>query len=312
MDDHPGGGENDTIQNGSPTFFARESKRRRSTMTTTNLPKSIQIAGKLVLSALFLMATCLFFLGDHIVSSRKRLADTAISAVLLLLLTILFYVSKRFHRYWEVTFAFFCGAFGLFLAWNIPTTGLSVLGASLVTPQGMAVLKFFELLPVALVIILLTRIVQGSFSPIYFQKGNLRSGLGLGLLMAFVILVIYFAFTWSTINPARAIQVLPWLLILAISNGLFEELLIRGLFLKRYIALLGVPWGVILSALCYVVFLMGVGAAQGPVTYRGLLFYLPLGLLNGFIMHKSDSIWGPVCILAALDLISLVGPFASG
>jgi membrane protease YdiL (CAAX protease family) len=196
------------------------------------------------------------------------------------------------------------------LAWNIPTSPLNVFGASLYTPQGVAVLKFFELLPVALVIIVLTRIVQGSLSPIYFQKGNLKSGLGLGLLLGFVILVIYFALTWSKIDPARAIQALPWVIILAISNALFEELLIRGLFLKRYIALLGTAWAVILSALCYGVFFLGVRSAQGPISYGDLLVILPLGLLNGFIMHKSDSIWGPMCILAAIDLISVFGAFA--
>ena len=279
-------------------------------MSTTNRPGSRKIAKKLGLSALFLIATSLFFLGDHLNPGRDRIFATAISAALLLGLTILFYRSERFHRYWEVTFAFFSGSFGLFLAWNIPDSPLSVFGASLDTPQGVAVLKFFELLPVALVIIVLTRIVQGSLSPIYIQKGKLRSGLGLGLLLGFVILVIYFALTWSTIDPAKAIPALPWLIIFAVSNAFFEELLIRGLFLKRYIALLGTAWAVVLSALCYGLFFIGVQSAVGPIPYGALIFIFPLGLLYGFIMQRSDSIWGPVSIHAVIDLIFLFGIFA--
>ncbi|MCJ7661686.1 MAG: CPBP family intramembrane metalloprotease [Anaerolineales bacterium] len=279
-------------------------------MSTTNRPGSRKIAKKLGLSALFLIATSLFFLGDHLNPGRDRIFATAISAALLLGLTILFYRSERFHRYWEVTFAFFSGSFGLFLAWNIPDSPLSVFGASLDTPQGVAVLKFFELLPVALVIIVLTRIVQGSLSPIYIQKGKLRSGLGLGLLLGFVILVIYFALTWSTIDPAKAIPALPWLIIFAVSNAFFEELLIRGLFLKRYIALLGTTWAVVLSALCYGLFFIGVQSAVGPIPYGALIVIFPLGLLYGFIMQRSDSIWGPVSIHAVIDLIFLFGIFA--
>src|SRR5512136_837111 len=124
-------------------------------MSTTNIPRGSQIVKRLGLSALFWIATSLYFLGDHLQSGRDRIVATALSAILLLGLTILFYKIEKFHRYWEVTFAFFSGSFGLFLAWNIPDSPLSVFGASMYTPRGVAVLKFFELLPVALVVIVL-------------------------------------------------------------------------------------------------------------------------------------------------------------
>ena len=280
-------------------------------MSTTNRAGSRQIAKKLGLSALLLIAMSLFFLGDHLNPGRDRIVATAISAVPLLGLTILLYRSERFHKYWEVSFALFSGSFGLFLAWNIPDSPLSVFGASTDTAQGVAVLKFFELLPVALVIIMLTKIVQGSLSPIYIQRGNLRSGLGLGILLGFVILVVYLVLSWSTIDLVKATAALPWLIIFAVSNAFYEELLIRGLFLKRYTALLGTAWGVILSALCYGFFFLGVQSAVGPAPYGALIIIVPLGLLYGFIMQRSDSIWGPVSIHTALDLIFLLGVFAS-
>ena len=50
-------------------------------MSTTNRPKSTQIAKKPGLSALFLIATSLFFLGDHLKSGRDRIIATAISSI---------------------------------------------------------------------------------------------------------------------------------------------------------------------------------------------------------------------------------------
>jgi len=280
-------------------------------MSNTTDAYSSPIAKNLGLSALFLIATSLFFLGDHLPSRGDRLVATALSAILLLGLTLLLRRSVRFHKYWEVSFAFFSGAFGLFFAWNLPNSLWNVFGASVDTPQGVAVLKFFELLPVALVILVLTKVVQGSLAPIYIQKGNQRSGLGLGLLLGLAILVVYLVLFRSTIDPAKAKAALPWLLLFAVSNAIFEELLIRGLFLKRYIVLLGTAWAVVLSALCYGLFFLGVQAAVGPIPYSALVLILPLGLLYGFIMQRSDSIWGPVSIHAAVDLIFLLGVFAS-
>lgn len=280
-------------------------------MSTSKQAGSIGITKKLALSALLLVTTSLFFLGDHLNPGKDRIITTAISAILLLILTILLHRSTKFHEYWEVAFAFFCGAFGLFLAWSTPSAPLSNIGGSTDTPQGVAILKFFELLPVALTIIVLTRIVQGSLTPIYVQKGNLKSGIGLGLLLGIIILVIYLAISWSNIDPIKMVSALPWLIAFAFLNAFFEELLIRGLFLRRYIVLFGPSWAVVLSALCYGLFFLGVQAAVGPISYSTLVVILPLGLIFGFIIQNSDSIWGAVSLHAVVDLIFLIGVFAS-
>jgi len=280
-------------------------------MSTKYLRRSQQVTRKLGLSAIFLIATTFFFIGDHFPSGVARIVATAIPTILLLGLTNLFYRHDRFRRYWEVAFAFLSGSFGLFLAWNIPSSPLGVLGASLGTAQGVAVLKLSELLPVALVIIVLTKTVQGNLTRIYIQRGSLRSGLGLGLLLGLIILAVYFGLSWSRIDPAKALPAIPWLIVFAVSNAFYEELLVRGILLRRFLELLGTAWALALSTLCYGLFFVGVQAAVGPVPYGYLVAVLPLGLLNGFIMLKSDSIWGPVSIHAAIDFVFLVGVFAS-
>jgi len=284
-------------------------------MSINNMSKSEQLVYKLALSTILLIATAFFFIGDHLYSlpipTGRKIVLIAIPTAFLLGLTLSLYRNERFRRYWEVAFAFFCGSFGLFLAWAPGSWPERYFGVSASTAQGVAILKFFELLPVALTIIVLTKIVQGNLTPIYIQKGNLRIGLGLGLLLSFIMLGVYLITSWSNIDWEKAIPAIAWMIIFAILDAFFEELLIRGLLLKRYIALLGTAWSLILSTLCYGLFFLGVQSATGPIPYGALIVILPLGLLYGFIMQKSDSIWGSVSIHATIDLIYLIGVFAS-
>jgi membrane protease YdiL (CAAX protease family) len=230
---------------------------------------------------------------------------------LLLILTFFIHRNEKLKKYREVVFAFFCGSFGLFLAWAPGSWPQKYFGVSTNTAQDVAILKFFETLPIVLAIIVLTKIVQGSLAPLYIQKGNLRLGLGIGLPLSIVIVGVYLVFSWPKINFSELVSSLPWMMIFAISNAFFEELLIRGLFLKRYSSLLGPRWALILSTLCYGFFFLGVQSAAGPIPYGSLILILPLGLLYGFIMQKSDSIWGSVSLHTTIDLVFLISVFAT-
>jgi membrane protease YdiL (CAAX protease family) len=282
-------------------------------MSTVNGSNLKQLGDKLVLSAILLISTAFFFLGDHLylLPIGRKIIFTAIPPVIFLGFTLLLYRNNRLRRYWEVAFALFCGTFGLFLAWAPGSWPERYFGVSGNTAQGVAILKFFELLPVALPIILLTRFVQGSLAPIYLQKGNLKIGLGLGLGLSVVIFGAYLLLSWSRIDLEKAVQASVWMIIFSILDAFFEELLIRGLLLRRFTALLGKAWSLILSTLVYGLFFLGVQSATGPIPYSALILILPLGLLYTFIFQKSDSIWGSLSIHATIDLVYLIGTFAS-
>jgi membrane protease YdiL (CAAX protease family) len=282
-------------------------------MSTVKGLKLEKLGYKLGLSTILLIATALFFLGDHLYLQPAgiKIILTAIPPVILLGFSLLFYRNIRLRRYWEVTFALCCGTFGLFLAWAPGSWPERILGVSANTAQGIAILKFFELLPVALAIILLTRIVQGNLVPIYLQKGNLKIGLGLGLILSLILLGGYLLISWSTIDFEKAAQSFAWMMIFSILDAFFEELLIRGLLLRRFTALLGNAWALILSALVYGLFFLGVQSVTGPIPFGALILILPLGLVYSFIMQKSDSIWGSLSLHAAVDLVYLMGIFAS-
>ena len=280
-------------------------------MSTIHNIKIRQFAGKFGLSALLLATSALFFLGDHLLSSGRSADLTAIPPIILLGLTIFFYLIKNLRRYWEVAFAFFCGTFGLYLAWSPLNWPAGFLGASFYTAKGITIYKFSEILAVTLPIILLTWLVQRNLAPIYLQKGNLKIGLGLGLGLSLLIFGVYLLISWSKIDFEKARLTLIWMMIFAFMDALFEILLLQGLLLRRFIGLLGNTWAIILTTLVYGLFILGVGSATGPISYSGLILFLPLGFLYSFIMQKSDSIWGSLCIHATIDLIYLIGVFAS-
>ena len=165
-----------------------------STITQVNNDsKTEQLGYKLSLFIVLLLTSGFFFLGDHLyqLSRETGLLSTAIPPIIFLGLTLFFYRNQNLHRYWEVSFAFFCGTFGLFLAWAEvwPQRYASSL-------QGIAFLKFTEVLPVALAIILPTWFVQRSLAPIYLQKGNLKLGLGVGLGLSILIITVYLLRSW--------------------------------------------------------------------------------------------------------------------
>lgn len=282
-------------------------------MSAVNSSRIKQLGYKLGLSTILLISTALFFLGDHLylLPTGRKIILTAIPPIILLGLTLFFYRNKNLRRYWEVSFALFCGSFGLFLAWAPGSWPERYLGVSTNTAQGVAILKFFELLPVALPIILLTKIFQGNLAPIYLQKGNLKIGLGIGWGLSVIIFGVYLLTSWSKIDLEKTLRALTWMITFSILDAFFEELLIRGLLLRRFIGLLGITWSLVLSALVYSLFFLGVQSVTGPIPFGALIFILPLGLLYSFIMQKSDSIWGSLSLHATIDLIFLIGVFAA-
>jgi len=278
-------------------------------MSTIDDSRAKHLVYKLGLSIILLFASGLFFLGDHLyhLSTGTRLILTAIPPIILLGLTLFFYRNKNLHKYWEVSFAFFCGTFGLFLAWA-PLWSDEYTR----TVQGITFLKFTELLPIALGIILPTWFVQRSLAPIFLQKGNLKIGFGLGLGLSILIIAVYLLTSWSKIDFEKLLNVSGWMIVFSIFDAFFELLMLSGLLLRRFMGLLGGVWALILMTLVYGLFSLGVQqSAAGAIRYDSLIFFVLLGFIYSYIMQKSDSIWGSLCLHTTVDLVYLIGIFAS-
>jgi membrane protease YdiL (CAAX protease family) len=90
-----------------------------------------------------------------------------------------------------------------------------------------------------------------------------------------------------------------------------EELWLRGIFLKRFEPVLGLGGSVLCTSIVFA--LMHSGATYlTPVALPFMVFNtLTLGLACGYLMMKTDSIWGAVLIHAAADLFLFIAMLAN-
>ena len=213
--------------------------------------------------------------------------------------------SRRFNKYWLVLFAFFVASFAQALDYYFNDWSLRLLGLDIKTPAGIAVSKLESTIMIVVPILLLTKASGGNLASIYIQKGKLRTGLIVGLVVFFAVAAV--SIPWAKwqyqtgdLSLERVIPWIPWILIFVLANGINEELLFRGLFLRKFEPLLGPFPSNLCMAIPFTMLHIGVDYTQNPLML--LVFLLPLGLALGYVMQKTNSILGSWLIHASVDI----------
>ena len=218
--------------------------------------------------------------------------------------------SERFKKYWKIFFAFFIASFAI----NIQV--LSAYITIQTTAINSIVLSMlFSTVLVVISIIVLSLISGDSLPTIFIKKGDLKLGLISGLLgfFAFAILsipVASFLFNGQNLSIDRVVLWLPWILVIVIANGIREELLYRGLFLKKYMSVFGPNVSNLLQALIFS--LSHTVAGRGAIPYTSftiafvLITFLPR-LVLGYMMRRTDSMLGPILFHAGSDIPVFLG-----
>ncbi len=232
--------------------------------------------------------------------------------ILRLFLSVIFLV-LAFYCKWKpslekaawVFYAFFVATFVLFLSWFFSSYPRLWLNLGLDTAAGIAAAKFFSSLLIVVPILLLTKLSGYKSSDVYFKKGKLRSGLIFGGISFIVLTVLALLQSQGqSLGLMKLLPLTPWILIFCFSNALNEELLFRGLFLRKLQPLLG---GWISNLLCALIFTF----AHVQVTYtQDLPFFLAsvfiLGLLWGYLIQRTDSLLGSVLFHAGADMLIII------
>jgi uncharacterized protein len=235
------------------------------------------------------------------------------SSVLLLVAALLVRRSKRLEKYWSLVFAFFIMSMVITLDLVFGIYGVNYLGISDHSPAGMALAKLNECGIVVGTIITFTLLSGGTLGSIYIQKGNLKLGLIIGLAAFFLAaagsIPMATLFNANDLSLSRIIPWVPWLLILVLANAALEELWFRGLFLRKLQPFFG---KLISNILIAVVFTL----MHGFVTYTAsnaifLAIVFPLALLWGYVMQKTDSVWGSILFHAGMDIPIMLGIFSN-
>ena len=232
--------------------------------------------------------------------------------VVLLAASLLARRSIRFNKYWQLLFALFIMAVVVSLDLVIGNYLVLYLGVTGSSPTSAALQKLNEFILVAVLVIPFTLISGGSLDSLYIQKGNLKLGLIIGLI-AFTLaaagsIPMANLFYAQNLSAARIIPWIPWILIIVLSNASLEELWFRGLFLRKLDPFFGKFMSNFLIA--FVFTLMHGSVTYTVNNYFFLAVLFPLALAWGYVMQKTDSIWGSILFHAGMDIPIFLGIFS--
>jgi membrane protease YdiL (CAAX protease family) len=262
---------------------------------------------RLGLFVLFLISGLLiFFFGSSYFSlfpTNQSDAYRFAVMVVFLVAALLLRRSASIQKYWLIAYAFFIAALAQFLASSLVTIREWLFGSFQIAPNDMIAGKLFEAFVVITTIILLTKVVGGSLGSIYFQKGNMKVGLFVGLCMLLNNLAIGFIMGINNgLTPEALLSIMPRGLTWALTNALMEELWFRGLFLRKLVPFIGISGSILVTSVTFTLTHAGavyINPEQVPF-FLATLF--PLALLWAYLMHKTDSVWGSMLFHAGADM----------
>jgi hypothetical protein len=283
---------------------------------------SLRVAGvKRAGLSLLILSLCLFVFVvlSHFRPLLPKPADLPVrivTAVALLGAALGARRTERFRKYWQVLFALFVGLAAISIDYYL-VLGQRVgrlAGIDPGTPAGWAVDKLGGSLTVVVVILALTLASGARPASLYIKKGRLALGLGVGLATfaiaaATAIPLASFMFNGKDLSLSRVLPWTPWLLVFVLANAANEELLFRGLFLGKLEPFLGRFPSNLLAALPFL--LMHYGVPYTPQQLFFLAVLLPFALAWGWLVQKTDSIWGSVLFHAGMDISVMVGIFSN-
>ncbi len=245
---------------------------------------------------------------------------------LVLLLAAIFMRERvRLRRYWPIVFALFAASFanaanlllGNWLALFLPT------GSS--QAQFLAIDKLSQAIPIVASIILITLLSGEGLGSIFLRKGDLRQGLRFGLISFAIFTVIFIVIavlqstasssstglTASGVNLNVIVAAIPWILVFIFANGFMEELWLRGNSLGKLSPVLGASASVLVTALVFGSMHLGATYVTSGQMILFSLITFALGLVNGFMMLKTGSIWGSMLFHAGYDLLVIIPVLAA-
>jgi len=101
---------------------------------------------------------------------------------------------------------------------------------------------------------------------------------------------------------------LPWILAFVFLNGIREEILFRGLFLKKYNTFIGADISNVLQAIIFSLAHLSVPFNLFVFIYLILTFFL--GLAFGAVIQKTDSLVGAILFHAGADIPVIIAVFS--
>jgi membrane protease YdiL (CAAX protease family) len=230
-----------------------------------------------------------------------------------------FGASQRLKAFRPLPLSLLGVSLGFALAHLMAGQSLGWFGLSWTTPQGAAAEKIIsEVLPICAAILLFAFLAGENWHSLGLIGGRVGLGLGLGLLSAIPLVVLFFfdptggsdAVLQTALPTLRSW--LPWIVAFSIANGFMEELWFRGSWFASFKQALGPSAAMHVTSVVFC-------AAHVIVYWKeptSALFLGPIWLYMGYayalIRRKTGSLWGPVLSHAIADVIYMYAFFALG
>lgn len=216
---------------------------------------------------------------------------------------------RRFMEYWPAFCSCVVASVAFTLMWLLDDFPGRWLGLDPKGPPGRAVVKVSDALILLLVVIVLGKLLRINFDSIYLRKGRLRMGLAIGVagFVAMAVFALVEAHGMG-ISNRQIFGWAPWILTFVLANGFFEELLFRGLFLRKFGPFLGAPLSNILTGFVFAVGHAGVTYTADILVFVAITFVF--ALIWGYLMQKTGALWGSALFHAGADTLLMIGIFA--
>lgn len=267
---------------------------------------------------LLICEAAIFIFGSYyfdVFSTNKNLTYSLVVSTVFLAASLWFKYDKRLNRYWRITFAFFIASVAfpysaIFDGWIRAT--LNWFAVITDTSKGLAIEKVCEMLLKTVPILALVKLSGADLGSVYLKRGNLKLGMGIGWLVFFFLAPASFMFAAQRFTSVDTlVAAVLWGLVFSIANAFMEELWLRGIFLKQFEPMIGLNGAVWVTAIIFASmhsFVLYFMPAALPFFF---LNTLALGLACGYLMVKTDSLWGAVIIHTASDFFLFIALLAN-
>jgi membrane protease YdiL (CAAX protease family) len=240
---------------------------------------------------------------------RRLLTGHAVLTAVLLVVALLLRTSARGRPYWPVCYVFFVAAVAVLLSTLYSDRLLGLLGQTTATPQGIAVAKFSQSILRVVPILALAPLGGLGWRSLYLERGRIGIWLPVGIAAWIVFPVLaYLPFASQEGVLRKLLSLAPSILLFVLCNGLMEELLYRGLFLKRFESFLGKGLSNVLTAVVFALIHTQVTYAAQMLQFLSIV--VALSLVWGYLIQKTDSLWGAVLFHAAGDCLIVFAAYA--
>jgi len=257
---------------------------------------------------LFAGGMLIYFVGGYWTGlpAGLRLAVKIGVTGVLLACTLILRRHEAWRPWYRVSLAFLAASGGLLAGWLASDPLLRLTGLAVDSVQGVAVAKCTDALPIVVVAFLIARWGGLTRRDMYLQRGKLWVWLTVGLI-SFAGFTVFFLVQArdQNIGTDRLLALAPWTLLFIFANAFMEEFHFRGLLLRPFADLIG-PFP---ANLCIALFFT---LGHAPVTYTpdivpflAILFLLALAW--GYLIQRSEALWGAVLFHAGADLLVIIG-----